>query len=147
MTIDGQSLIGTWEMVRWETRYDDGRVIFPMGEDAQGQLLYTADGHMAAFLMRRGRPRFTTGEALTASAEEKIAAWNSFYAYAGRYRIAGGDTIIHTVEASMYPNWVGDEQRRLARFEDGQLVLTTPPQTTKRGVQRSTIWWRRPRHA
>ena len=143
MTVDRQRLIGAWELERWETRYDDGRVIHPMGEDARGYLYYTADGHMAAFLMRANRPAFVTGEALTASDAEKVAAWNSFYAYAGRFELEG-ESVIHHVYASLYPNWVGQDQPRTIRFEGPNLLLTTSPQNTRRGIQRSTIWWRRP---
>jgi hypothetical protein len=143
MTVDVGRLVGAWELERWETRYDDGRAIFPMGEDARGHLLYTADGHMSAFLMRANRPSFVTGEALTASDAEKVAAWNSFYAYAGRFEVSG-DTVVHHVYASLYPNWVGQDQPRLVRFEGERLLLTTLPQETRRGVQRSTIRWRRP---
>lgn len=138
------NLVGAWTLERWETRYDDGRVIHPMGEDARGYLLYTADGHMAAFLMRAERPHFATGEALTATDAEKVAAWNSFYSYAGRYEVIG-DRVIHHVEASMYPNWVGIDQERTLTIEGDRLTLSTPPQRTHRGTQQSIVRWRRAR--
>jgi hypothetical protein len=138
-----EQLLGTWELVRWETTYDDGRKIFPMGEDAKGFIHYTTDGYMSAVLFRAERPRFATGEALTADPAEKVAGWDSYYAYGGPFRIEG-DSVIHTVAHCMYPNWLGDEQVRGISFEGNNLVLSTPPQKTRRGVQTSRVIWRRP---
>jgi len=138
-----EQLIGTWQLVRWETTYDDGRTIYPMGEDAKGFILYAPDGHMSAVLFRADRPHFTTGEALTASDAEKVAGWDSFYSYGGPYRIEG-DTVIHTVAHCIYPNWLGQEQVRGISFDGDHLVLTTPPQNTRRGTQTSRVIWRRP---
>jgi hypothetical protein len=138
-----EQLLGTWELVRWETAYDDGRTIYPMGEDAKGYILYTADGYMTAALFRGDRPDFVTGEALTADGAEKIAGWDSYYSYGGPYRL-DGDRVIHTVVHSIYPNWLGGTQVREISFEGEHLILTTPPQKTRRGTQNSRVIWRRP---
>jgi hypothetical protein len=51
-------------------------------------------------------------------------------AYAGAYR-REGDTVIHVVETSLFPNsfpnWVGSEQRREIAWEGDRLILSTPP--------------------
>ena len=135
-------LIGTWRLESWETRYEDGRVTYPMGEDAVGFLVYAADGYMAATLSRRDRPAFTTGEMMSADDEEKARGWDSYFSYVGRYEIGDG-CITHHVEASQYPNWIGDEQLRLMSMKDGRLELSVPPQNSRRGVQTSHLIWRR----
>lgn len=135
-------LVGTWKLERWRTTYDSGREIFPMGEDAQGWLLYTPDGHMAAFLSRAGRPAFESGEMLSAEDAEKVRAWDSFFSYCGRYEVRG-DEVVHHIDASLYPNWIGDAQARTMRLEGDRLTLTTPPQKTRRGLQTSEVVWRR----
>jgi hypothetical protein len=38
-------LVGAWWLVSWENRAADGQVTYPMGADATGYLMYTADGH------------------------------------------------------------------------------------------------------
>jgi hypothetical protein len=138
-----EQLLGTWELVRWETSYDDGRTIYPMGEDAKGYILYTTDGYMTAALFRGDRPNFETGEALTANDAEKVAGWDSYYSYGGPYEL-DGDRVIHTVVHSIYPNWLGGTQVREISFEGDHLILTTPPQKTRRGTQNSRVIWRRP---
>ncbi len=135
-------LVGTWTLERMRTTYDSGREIYPLGEDAQGWLLYTPDGYMAAFLSRANRPAFETGEMLSADDAEKIRAWDSFFSYCGRYEVRGNE-VVHHVESSIYPNWIGDAQARTMRLEGDRLILTTPPQKTRRGVQTSEVVWRR----
>lgn len=142
MPVDRTRLIGAWRMERWSTQYEDGRQIYPMGEDASGFLLYTPDGYMSAALGRGGRAAFTTGEHLTAAAEEKIRAWDSYFSYCGTFTV-DGDRVIHRVQSSSYPNWVGQVQERTVRFEGDHLHLLTPPQRTRRGLQTSTVVWRR----
>ncbi|MEK9945269.1 MAG: lipocalin-like domain-containing protein [Alphaproteobacteria bacterium] len=139
-----EQLLGTWELVRWETSYDDGRTIYPMGEDAKGFIMYTTDGYMSAALFRGNRPNFETGEALTASDAEKVAGWDSYYSYGGPFEIDGG-RVIHTVAHTIYPNWLGGTQVREISFEGEHMILTTPPQKTRRGTQNSRVIWRRPK--
>lgn len=62
--------------------------------------------------------------------------------YYGRWWIEG-DRIIHAVELSVFPNWVGTEQVRFFRFEDDRVVLRTPP-TLRRGSSGfAELTWRR----
>ena len=142
MTTSRDELIGTWKLERWETRYDDGRLIHPMGDDAVGFLVYAADGYMAATLSRRDRPGFTSGEMLSADEAEKARAWDSYFSYVGRYEVGDGK-VTHHIEASQYPNWVGDAQVRLMRLDGDRLELSTPPQNSRRGRQTSHLIWRR----
>ncbi len=44
------SLVGTWKLLSYEVRYSDGSVSYPWGPDAQGFLIYSADGYMMATL-------------------------------------------------------------------------------------------------
>jgi len=115
-----------------------------MGEDAKGFIIYTTDGYMSAALFRGNRPNFETGEALTASDAEKVAGWDSYYSYGGPFEI-DGDRVIHTVAHTIYPNWLGGTQVREISFEGEHMILTTPPQKTRRGTQNSRVIWRRPK--
>ena len=135
-------LLGTWHLARWESRYDDGRVIFPMGEDAIGFLIYAADGYMAATLSRRDRAPFVTGEMLSAEIAEKARGWDSYFSYVGRYEVGEGK-VTHYVEASQFPNWVGDAQLRLMNLDGERLELATEPQKSRRGTQTSHLMWQR----
>lgn len=45
-----EALVGAWQLRSWENRADDGQVTYPMGTDALGSLLYTADGRSPLLL-------------------------------------------------------------------------------------------------
>lgn len=137
-----EQLVGTWRLESWETSYDTGRVIHPMGEDAQGLLVYAPDGYMSVVLFRNARAPFTTGEMLSADVQEKIAGWDSYYSYCGPFEVRG-DRVVHHIEACLFPNWVGTTQERAATLTGERLILRTDPQKTRRGVQTSTVTWRR----
>src|SRR5215212_1932972 len=53
------ALVGAWRLVSWENRAADGQVTHPMGTDAIGYVLYTADGRFSITILCRGRARST----------------------------------------------------------------------------------------
>ena len=136
-------LIGTWRLISWETRSLDGQKIsYPLGKDAVGYIMYNEDGYMFVAIMRPNRVRFAAGDLLGGSAEEKAQAANTYVSYCGRYEF-NGDTVIHHVDLSLFPNWVGVEQERLVELRGDRLTLSTRP-ILLGGVQRTAhlIWER-----
>ncbi len=53
--------------------------------------------------------------------------------------------MIHRVAVSDFPNWVGGEQLRFYKFEDGKLVLSAPPFQTRKGEITTFLIWERAR--
>lgn len=118
-----KKLEGLWRLVSMEQRYDDGRVIYPFGEEAQGYIHYGADGSMFAAIQKGGRKPFTTGKQWTASVEEKAGAYDDYLTYFGRYD-ASDDHVTHMIEISLFPDWIGGAQKRRLAFEgDNRLHL------------------------
>ena len=58
--------------------------------------------------------------------EEKALAMEGFVAYAGRCSFHG-DRVIHHVELSLFPNWVGSDQERWVELAGGRLILSASP--------------------
>jgi Lipocalin-like domain len=54
---DQQLIVGTWRLVSWENRATDGEISYPMGLDALGYLIYTAEGRFSVTISRGSRPR------------------------------------------------------------------------------------------
>jgi hypothetical protein len=79
--------------------------------------------------------------ARTSSASRPMA---KFFAYAGRYRLDGAD-VIHDIEISLYPNWVGESQRRHAALSDDDRTLTlrTDPISARGRTSISRLVWER----
>jgi hypothetical protein len=120
------ALVGGWRLVSWENRAADGQVTFPMGTDPIGYLLYTADGRFSITISRRGRARFAAGDLLGGTTEEQARAVEGFVAYAGRYSFHG-DRVIHHVELSLFPNWVGSDQDRWVELARDRMTLSASP--------------------
>ena len=58
------------------------------------------------------------------SKAQKSAAFDSYFHYAGPWRIEG-EEVVHEVAMSLNPDMTGTEQRRLAQFDgQGGLILS-----------------------
>jgi hypothetical protein len=140
-----KAFVGTWQLTAYEERLDDGTVIYPLGKDATGRLMYDEDGHFAAQLMKPDRPSFASGNVYGGTAEETEAAYDGYLAYFGSYEVDDDHlNMLHHVEASMFPNWVGVTQVRAYEFQGkNEMSLSTPPLDVggKTGV--SVLAWKR----
>src|ERR671920_990307 len=126
-TMTTNPLIGIWRLISWENRSLDGQKIsYPLGKDAVGYIMYNEDGYMFVAIMRPNRVKFAAGDLLGGSAEEQAQAAGTYVSYCGRYEFRG-DTVIHHVDVSLFPNWVGVEQERLVELRGNRLTLSTRP--------------------
>jgi hypothetical protein len=82
---------------------------------------------MFALLMRPGRQSSVApGMELDNAPEDELRkAVTGFVAYFGTYDVdEASHTVIHHVEASLIPSWVGTDLKRNFQFVGGSLVLT-----------------------
>lgn len=118
-----QQILGTWRMVSWT------RSLVPSGEQQDafgpapfGYLNYAPDGRLMVFVLKCGRPR---PKCSTLTAEEKVALFDTLFAYVGSYTVEA-DRVIHKLDGSWNELWTGTTQIRLLSFEDGKLVYASP---------------------
>jgi hypothetical protein len=137
-----EALVGAWQLLSWENRAADGQVTYPMGTDALGYLLYTGDGRFSVTISRAGRAGFAAGDLLGGTTEEKARAVEGFVAYAGRYSFHG-DRVIHHVELSLFPNWVGSDQQRSVELSGDRLILSASPLLLAGTQQVPRLVWER----
>lgn len=116
------NLIGRWHLVSWRQEYDDGRIVLPFGDHPRGIIDYTEPNFMSCTIARADRAKFESGGQWSASAEEKADAYDGYLSYCGTFELQG-DSVLHHVEFSIYPNWVGSSQRRQFSFDGGFLNL------------------------
>jgi hypothetical protein len=138
-------LAGSWKLISFYSQDQSGQTTYPFGKDVQGRLIYEPDGRMAVQLMNPNRPRFTSGDPMVTSEAELRAAFDGYTAYYGTYSVNPDEqTIVHHIEASLLPNWVGTDQRRDFEFDGKYLTLKGP--LLLGGVQRvvSLVWERLP---
>lgn len=76
----------------------------------------------------------------TRGESERAEAYSSYIAYCGKYRLEA-DVVVHTLRMSLFPNWVGGEQRRTAELSGDRLVLATPPTLVGEQVLVNRLYW------
>jgi hypothetical protein len=111
---DAAGLIGTWRLVSYEDRPDDGgpsRFLF--GASPQGLLIYDPTGHMSIQIMKTPHPRPASGSEEEARPDEKIALFDAYVAYFGTYRVEEErGVVIHRVEGDLADVYIGRDQER-----------------------------------
>lgn len=136
-------LHGPWTLTRWDYTVDGEPRGFPMGQDAQGQIIYGPEGHMSAILMQSDRPRSAAGQFHQATAEERELAALGYVSYGGEWDLAD-DVVTHHVAYALFPNWIGTDLVREVSWQAGNLVLTALPETTSSGkVVVNRLFWTR----
>lgn len=137
-----ERFVGTWELVSTEVRDAGGAVTGESLPGWVGQLVYSQDGYMSAHLMGPSRPVFASADRLAAPPEQRQAAFDSYVAYYGSYRVDdGASEVIHQVHGALSPTMVGTDQHRRFTLEGDRLVLSPPPREP--GAGRSYLTWRR----
>lgn len=83
-----------------EGRRASGTVFHPWGADVCGRLTYDGAGH----------------------------AWDGYHAWFGRFTVSLDEqSVVHRIEASLFPNWAAVEQTRLVALGEDELVLRSMP--------------------
>jgi Lipocalin-like domain len=84
------------------------------------------------------RKKFGIANARNANADQKAKAFDSYFHYAGPWRIEGED-VVHAVTMSLNPEMTSNDQRRRAQFRtNGELTLA-PKEALKDGPMRRHI--------
>ena len=138
--LDPDRLVGTWQLARWQTVYEDGTTTEPFGPGAEGLLLYAADGWMSAAMMAAGRPRLSRGNPRAAPLEERAAAFDTFFGYCCRWRVVD-QTVEHRVTLSHNPALVGTVQVRRIQMSGRRLTLSAE-EVVPGGLRVHRLQWR-----
>lgn len=133
-------LTGTWKLVAWRRVADDGTVTHPFGQNAHGLLIYAADGRMAVQMTAPNRRTLPTDDPLGGDPQLRADAYSTCLAYFGSYEVED-DAVVHRIDMSLFPNWSGEEQRRPFTYENGELILRTPPTVGPNATVVNEIVW------
>ena len=140
-----ERLVGSWALDSYEARDPDGTVHEPFGPEPAGLLVYGADGRMTVQAMDPRRPSWDRDAADEQRSAERTTAVDGYIAYAGRFEVEDGPepVVVHHVEISLVPNWVGRPQRRAVALDGDHLRLTGPPLDVGAGPAVPVLTWRR----
>ena len=135
-------ILGTWLLVSYAAD-SAGEHSHPLGADAAGIIMYTADGYMSAQLMRRDRPAYDKAITGGGSTAQMAAAASGYLCYSGPYTL--DDTVLHhQVDVSLLPNWIGGMQVRQAQLDGDTLTLSAVVTSREGSSSTHTLVWRRP---
>lgn len=135
-------LVGSWQLVSVTDTIDGKDQVSPnFGAHPIGFIMYEPDGHMCATLAKGDRPAWK--DPAKASDAEKIAYYDTFYAYCGTYKLdAANSTVYHYPTIAWTPAYVGSTQKRPFRLEGDKLIITTTQGMDPRIQKRVLVWQR-----
>jgi hypothetical protein len=116
---------GSWVMVSIYNE-QDGKKTDVFGPNPRGTLIFTPDGSFSYILMRASLPKFASNARQKGTAEENQAVVQGSFAYYGKYSVAGDKEVNLHVEGSTFPNWDGQDQKRLITVTGDELKMVNP---------------------
>jgi hypothetical protein len=119
--VNGNPLLGTWKLKSCVVTTAAGQRFTPYGENPTGYLSYSADGRMQAIGAAGAR---MAPSAPIPPDNERVALYDTMFAYAGTYSVEAGK-VIHHVDISWNEVWTGTDQIRLFKTNGNTLTLTT----------------------
>ena len=121
-------LVGTWTTVSWEQTNKDGSKFQRFGANPKGVNVFDANGRFYVMFARADLPKFAANNPMKTTSEENKAVMEGSIAYFGTYTVdEAGKSISLRVEASTFPNQVGNEQKRnITSISANDLQVSNP---------------------
>lgn len=124
--IDPKDLHGTWRLADFRLVQADGSVDSPWEDDADGLLIYAADGHMSAAVV----------------SSEKGTGLRTTMMYSGPFETTE-DAVIHKIDFASQDPLVGTDQLRKVSFDGDTLILSSSPSIYGGEGTTAQIHWQR----
>jgi hypothetical protein len=136
-----QTIQGRWKLLAAEDLRSDGSVArHPWGRSPVGSIVVDS-GWCYLQIMSSDTPTFNAKGTSPVGEQMKSALLGTYIAYSGPcVTDDGAGTVVLKVEAAWRPDYVGTEQRRFYRFENGRLLFGPSPDSIRSGDER---WTRR----
>ncbi|MEA2954466.1 MAG: hypothetical protein QOJ96_3986 [Alphaproteobacteria bacterium] len=133
-------LVGSWALVS-NTVGEGDKKVEPYGPNPPGSAFYAANGRFSVIIVRAGVPKFASNNRETGTDAENKAATQGAIAYFGTYTVDDKGELTSQIESSTYPNFVGQQQKRMIAIKGNELQVTNPNPSAGGGA--SLQIWRR----
>jgi hypothetical protein len=134
-------LVGSWSLVSLVAD-PGGKKIEPFAANPIGRMILDGNGRFSTITLRPGLPRFASGNRMQGTPDEHKAIVQGSNAFFGTYAVNEADkSIVFRVEFSTFPNWNGDEQKRIFTLSGDELSYVNP--TTTVGGGTAQVVWKR----
>jgi Lipocalin-like domain len=118
-------LVGSWRLVSVEATFTDtGERAATFGDNPNGRMMLTAAGRISFLITKSNRERPNSDTA-------RATLFNETIAYSGTVRPAGPESLVTTVEISLFPEEIGTEKLRLFTLDGDRLRIRRPEQTSR----------------
>ncbi len=133
-----QSIQGRWKLLAAEDIRADGSVArYPWGQRPVGAIVVEG-GACYVQIMSSDTPSFGAG-AGSVGDRMKAALLTTYIAYSGPCMVdETAGSVVLKVEAAWRPDYVGTEQKRFFRFENGKLLFGPAPNSIRFGNETLT---------
>lgn len=131
------TLQGRWTLIAAEDLRADGSVArYPWGTHPVGSIV-VENGWCYLQIMSSDVPSLATDRPV--GDQMKATLLSSYIAYTGPCIVSDGEgTVTLKVEAAWRPDYVGTEQKRFFRFENGKLLFGPAPNSIRAGAESLT---------
>lgn len=136
-----EQLRGTsWSLVAYQSETKDGEIMYPLGKDAKGTIIFTDEQHTAVQIMAADRKKEVSPEVLETynTKVEKEMVRLGYHAYTGPFSVDEEKGILTThVKLSLIPDYINSDQARAASIEGDTLKLSNV-----KHPERKLVWER-----
>ena len=116
-------ILGSWRIRSWVAiDVATGERQDALGHNPRGTVVYTPE-RVVFLILKNNRAR---PEQLPPSDEEKIALYDTMFAYSGSYTVES-DRVVHHVDLSWNEAWTGTDQVRFCKVDEHTLTYTSSP--------------------
>jgi hypothetical protein len=125
-----QQIQGSWILVSIYNE-QDGKKTEQFGPNPRGSMILTPDGRFSSILMRASLPKFVSNNRLKGTAKENQAVVQGSATTFGTYTVASDQeqTVNLHMEGSTFPNWDGQDQKRIMTVNGDELKVTSTTAT------------------
>ena len=127
MSIKEQLLGTSWSLVSYKSQDRNGKLLYPLGKNAKGVIIFTAEKRTAVQIMKsNGENKISEDTLASYNTEgEKEMARLGYHAYSGPFTIDEEvGTLTTHVDLSLLESYVGSDQVRAVRIEGDLLYLS-----------------------
>jgi len=118
-------LVGSWRLLSYEDTNASGVVVYPYGRSPAGLLTYDSTGHMAIQIMKNPPPDVATNDWDKFTTAERVALYDGYVAYFGRYEIDAVRRIVfHLPEADLSRLYIGKREERHFDLDGDRLTIS-----------------------
>ena len=132
---------GSWILVAMYNE-QDGKKTELFGPNPRGIWIFTPGGRFSEVLLRESLPKFAANSRVKGTAEENQTVIQGSFACYGTYAVASDkeQTVNLHIDGSTFPNWDGQDQKRVMTVKGDELTVTNP--TGAIGGRNYSIWKR-----